>query len=296
MSKQRTWILGAVAGIAVILIAAYTLGISPIVSQISAANAQTSTIVATNNASQAQLASLKVQYAGIGKLKTSLNTLRASIPETVGASGFFNELVALSAAFGVTVTNLTLADATVYAAPAATSATSTATTSTDSSTETPAPSTSTTTTPTATPTVAGAGLVIVPVTLSVSGPFESVRAFVGAVQTGSRLLFVSSVSISTGSDGSTGADITGDLFTLQGTSDVVTKQKLTPTATPTSTATPTPTPTPLTTTSSTKSKSSGSGGTSGGTSTTPVAPVAPSTPDPGTSTPADPGTPDPAST
>jgi Tfp pilus assembly protein PilO len=238
MSKQRTWIIGAVAAMAVVLIAAYMLGISPILSQISAANAQTATITTSNTESQAQLASLKTQFAGIGKLKASLNKLRGSIPESEGASTFFNELTALSATYSVTVTSLTLANATIYVDPAAAAAIATGT-----ATQTPSPSPTTATT-TPAPTTTTSGLVLVPVTLSVSGTFDNVRAFVGAVQTGTRLFYITSASLSSAPDGTASASLNGDMFTLQGTSDVVTKPKLVPTPTPTVTPTASPTPTP----------------------------------------------------
>jgi Tfp pilus assembly protein PilO len=279
MSNIRTWVIGAVALMLVVVIAGYMLGISPLMSQVDAANQQTATIQTTNASSQAQLASLRTQYAGIGKLKANLNTLRGSIPELEEASSFFNELTALSAQYGVTVVNLTLANAVVYTAPGAAAATTPAP---STATQTASPSPSAATTPvTATPVAAGSNLIAVPVGLTVVGPFDATRDFVGALQTGTRLIYVTTTSL-TSSDLASSATIAGNLFTLKGTSDVVTKTKLipTPTATATPTATPTPTPTPTT------AKTTTSGGSATGTA--PAAPVVPvATPTP-TDTPAGP--------
>src|ERR1700722_11576641 len=113
MSKAQTWIAGAIALVLVIIVGGYMVGISPMLSQISQTNSQTATSQQANAASQAQLASLKVQFAHIGKLKTKLTALRGSVPELAGAPAFLNELLALSAQYGVTVTTLTLANASV---------------------------------------------------------------------------------------------------------------------------------------------------------------------------------------
>jgi Tfp pilus assembly protein PilO len=70
MNQIRTWVVGAVLLVLVIVVGGYLVGISPILTQISAASAQKTTIETSNAVSQSQLASLKVQFAGIGKLKS----------------------------------------------------------------------------------------------------------------------------------------------------------------------------------------------------------------------------------
>lgn len=254
MSKAQTWIAGAIALVLVIIVGGYLVGISPMLTQISQTNSQTTTTQQANTASQAQLANLKLQYAHIGKLNSKLTALRQSVPELAGAPAFLNELLALSSQYGVSVTTLTLANATVYTDPNAAAA-ATPTTTDATSTDTPAPTTATTPA-TTTPTTATSGLVLVPVLLTVTGPFENVRQFIGAVQKGTRLFFVSTASIAAGSTGGASAQLAGDIFSLQGVSDGAKTTKLAPlpvsTATPTPTMTPTPTPTNSTTTSSGK--------------------------------------------
>jgi hypothetical protein len=257
MSKTRLWVIGVIAGVLIIVIAGYVLGISPVLSQASAANVQAATIEAGNGQSQRQLASLKQQFIKIDGLKKKLNTLRLSIPEQQQASVFINEISALSAANGVSVQSIAVASATLYTAPVTATTTAPAAT-TATSTATPSP-TAAPTTPAATTAVPASGLVLVPVTLSVQGTLAQDEAFLTALQLGDRLFLSSSFVLTEDAGGGTfTANIGGDIFTLQGTSDASPKTTLTPTPTPTPTATPTPTSTPTSsaTTSSTKTGSS----------------------------------------
>lgn len=262
MSTTRIWIFGMVAAMLVIVIAGWTLGISPILTQVTAANSQTATIQTSNTATQTQLASLRVQFAGIDKLRSKLAALRLSVPEAQAASDFITEVTDLAATEGVTVKSVSIANATLYVSPDAAAAVAPAAgTSTATPTATPAP---TTPAPATMPTPTG-GLVLVPIVVSVSGSFDADKAFVGALQEGSRLIVMSTLGMSTDSgSGGVMAVVNGDIFTQQGTSDVVSNVKAptsTSTVTPTATATPTPTPTPTATKAATKT------GTTGGTTT-----------------------------
>jgi len=276
MSKTRTWTLGGIALMLVVVIGGYMLGISPIFSQISAAQSQTTTIQSTNATTQAQLASLKTQYAGISTLQGNLDALRLSIPEAAAASAFINELTALSAVSGVGLQSVAISDATLYTAPTATTPVAGST-----ATATPAPTTTTTTT---TPTVTSNGLVIIPVVIEVQAPLGNAQEFVQLLQTGARLFVSSNLTLSTSaSDGTVTADITGDIFTLQGSSDSATganTPKSDSTPTPYATVTPTATPTPTGTASTSSTSKTGS------TSPKTVTPPAPtSTPEPSSSDP-----------
>jgi Tfp pilus assembly protein PilO len=278
MKSARTWIFGLGALMLVVIVATWTLGISPVLDQVSAANQQTAQMQSKNDATQAQLASLKTQFADIGTLKTSLDTLRLSVPETEAASTFLNEISGLTAQDGVALQSVTLQDAVVYTAPApASTATTPATTSTDSTaaaTSTPAPTT-TTTAPAATTTTGG--LVLVPISVSVVGPLANVQQFISDLQQGQRLFVASTaaLSIDTQTGGMVGT-VTGNVFSLKGTSDVPVKTSTipVPTVTPTATATATPTPT--------ATKAAAKSGSSGGTTVTApsTAPTDPSTPSP----------------
>jgi cell division septation protein DedD len=268
MSQKRIWIFGMVAAMLVVAIGGWVLGISPILDQIGAANSQVTTIAASNQASQAQLASLKVRFAGIDKLRVNLDRLRLSIPEGQAASEFLDEVNSLSGATGASVQSVSIASATIYTAPVpAASATATATSSA-SPTATP---TATPVAPT-TPTATAGGLVIIPVTVNIQGTLAADQQFIGLLQTGQRLFVSSTVSMTSG-DGLMVTVITGEIFSLQGTSDQKAVKKTTSPVYSTPTATPTPTPTP------TATKAAAKTGTSGGT-TTAAAPTATPTPTP----------------
>jgi Tfp pilus assembly protein PilO len=263
LNNARTWIFGLGALIVVVVVAAWTLGISPTLDQVNAANAQVASIQTSNATSEAQLASLKAQFADITTFKSSLDTLRLSIPETEAASAFLNEISVLTAQDGVSVQTLTLEDATIYSAPATTPA---ATTSDTTSTPAPTAPATTTTVPTTT-TTTGAGLVLVPISISVVGSLGAVQTFISDLQLGQRLFVSSTTSlVANTDDGSVTATIGGNIFALKGTSDASPKTKLIPTPVVTPTATPTPTPTPTSTASTTSTKSGASTGS---------APVAP---------------------
>jgi Tfp pilus assembly protein PilO len=241
MNTDRLWLVAAVAGMAIVAVAGWFLGVSPIVSSAVAANEQVSTITTSNAASLAKVATLKAQYASIGELQTSLDKLRESIPETPNASAFLQELDALGAPHNVTLTTVMIASATVYQAPAAPAGSTATSTSTATPTPTPTPTSTTPTTPSTTPTSAAGQFVLVPVVITVTGKFSDIRDFIGAVQAGSRLYLATTVTITAGTGGQpdTGT-LTGDIFTLQGISTPVAG---TPDANPIPTATPTPTST-----------------------------------------------------
>jgi Tfp pilus assembly protein PilO len=248
MNTDRLWLIAAVAVMAIVAVAGWFLGVSPIVSSAVAANEQVSTITASNAASLAKVATLKAQYASIGKLQASLDTLRESIPETPNASAFLQELDSLGAAHHVTLTTVTIAAAIVYQAPAAAGGDTAASSSTATPTPAPTPTATTTTTPSTTPTASTVGqFVLVPVVITVTGSFSDIRDFVGAVQGGTRLYLADSVAInqSTSGGGSATGTLTGNIFTLQGTSTpVASAQDVTPTPTPAPTSTPTDTAIP----------------------------------------------------
>jgi len=242
MNTDRLWIFGAVAAMVVIALGGWFIGISPVVAQAAASDEQVASVTQSNLDSQAKLALLQQQYAHIGPLQTSLDSLRQSIPEGADASAFLQELVNLSAEQGVTVTIVTIASATMYEAPATgAAATSTATTG---STSTPTPAPTTTTAPVAPATSTSGQLVQIPVQITVTGALDAVRDFVGVVQAGARLYLATSVGISQTGGTATGS-LSGYIFSLQGSSDATKSKTPTPTPTPVPTGTPTPTGTPV---------------------------------------------------
>jgi Tfp pilus assembly protein PilO len=242
MNSDRLWIIGAVAGMIVVALAGWFVGISPIVAQASAADATVASTMANNAASESKLASLKTQFAGIDKLQKTLDSLRESIPEGADASVFLQELNTLSAEYNVALTSVTINAATIYQAATPTAPTTSGSTATSTPTPSPTPTTPAAATTPATVVPTG-GLVIVPVQITVTGAFDDVKSFVGALQSGARLYLATSVEIGSSSGVFTGS-ITGDIFTVAGISTPTKSDTPTPIPIPTPTPTPTPTGTP----------------------------------------------------
>jgi Tfp pilus assembly protein PilO len=247
MNTDRLWIFAAVVAMIVIAVGGWFVGISPVVAQSAASDEQVASVTQANVASQQKLNLLKQQYANIGPLQKSLDSLRRSIPESPDASAFLQEIDELSAATGVTVSSVTIASSTVYEAPS--TAVPAGSVATPSATSTPTPTPTVSATPAVPATTAVGQFVEIPVNITVTGDFDAVRSFVGAIQKGQRLYLATAVGISQGGatvgaagpSGATGS-LSGFIFTLQGTS--AEPKTKTPTATPTPTPVPTGTPTP----------------------------------------------------
>ncbi|MEP6481578.1 MAG: type 4a pilus biogenesis protein PilO [Rhodoglobus sp.] len=201
-----------------VLLAGWFLGVSPILDQVTATNAQTDSVQQANAATTARLANLKKQFAKMSDLQKKLLALQESIPSDAAISNFLAEINALCAANGVTLNTLTVNDALTYVAPGTPA---TPTVPADPNAQT-APKVDPAT-----------GLVAIPVSVSVSGPYAQVMSFAGALQTGTRLFFVSKLSVIDAGDGNVAGQIEGNIYALP-----------LPGGTPTATPTPTPTPTP----------------------------------------------------
>lgn len=247
MSNNRIINLLIGLGVVVVLLIGWFFGVSPLLEQVNAANAQTDSLHSSNLATEARLANLKKQYANIGPLQAKLEKLQESIPVDADISGFLAEINTLSAGAGVALTNLTVNDAAAYVAPGASVVP-----------VTPNP------TPTSAPTQGKAtnssaadpstGLVAIPIKVIVTGPYANVMAFVGALQSGTRLLYAVKLTVvASTSDPSFSGQLEGNIYALPVPAGVapVTTSTATPTPSPSPTATgsatpdaPTPTPTP----------------------------------------------------
>lgn len=258
MNKDRLWIIGAGAALVIIALLGWTLGISPLVDQASAANAQVATITSTNQASQLQLQKLKSEYANIDQFKKDLAALRVSIPSDASLASFLKEINTLCDQNHVELQSVAIADATLYVNPNSTVSAVPVAGSTATPTPTPtaaAGATTTTTAPVATAGSKAGDFVLLPVTISYSGSFSDVMSFTGGVQTGPRLFASKSFSVLRNSSQGNGltyaATIAGTVYALKGltpdTVEITTTpidSTPTPEPTPTDTATPDPTNTP----------------------------------------------------
>lgn len=218
MDKNRLWTIGLGAAIAIVALAGWFLGISPIVAQTSSANIQRQSLVVTNDSSQARVAALKKQFENIGELEAQRDELSTSIPTGASIASFLREVNELTTANGVTLGNAAVSAAQSYEPPVAATATTTDT-ATASASPSPSPSASnsaTDTTTTAAAPATGSGLILVPVTITVSGKYDNVLAFIGGIQAGQRLYLVKTVSIraSTAVEGDFDGSITGVVYAL----------------------------------------------------------------------------------
>jgi Tfp pilus assembly protein PilO len=269
MNKDRLWIIGGVAGILVVVVMGWFLGVSPLIDQTTAANTQAQVLAQGNVDSETKLVTLKKQYDDLGTLQSQLAVLRRSIPTDSDLPGFLAEINTLCKQHHVSLISVKVNDATLYQAPVVAV---TPTVGADGSTTTPTP------TPTATAAASGVttatvaptgGLVLIPVIINVQGSFSNVMAFTGGIQTKGRLYMATEVAVapatSTDSANAFSGTLTGSIYTLGGTSGAIatsapsvatgpavsTTPSATPTDTPSSTpatSTPSDTPTPANTT------------------------------------------------
>ena len=239
MSNNRIVNLLIGLGIVVVLLLGWFFGVSPLLDQVNAANAQTDGLRSSNQATEARLAKLKTQYANIGPLQAQLAKLQESIPVDADVSGFLAEINALSAAAGVTLTNLTVNDAATYVAPGSTAVP--AVPNPNATAAVPAPGA----TPAPVKPAPSSALVAIPVKVIVSGPYPSVMVFVGALQTGTRLFYATKLTVvASTTDASFTGQIEGNIYALPLPPGVTALPTPTPSATPTAAATPAGTATP----------------------------------------------------
>lgn len=230
MNNNRLINLGVGAGILLVLLLGWFFGVSPILDQMAAVNAQTLGFQQNNAASGQRLATLKKQFENIAPLEKKLEKLQESIPTDADIAAFLAEINALCAANGVSLTSLTVNDALEYVAPGA------VVPPPADPGATPDPSATSDPTAPVTPSPSS-GLIAIPVRVSVAGPYGQVMAFTGALQTGKRLLLITSLTVGLNNSTYTGT-VAGNIYALPLPPGVVL-----PTPTPSPTPTPTPTPT-----------------------------------------------------
>ena len=180
MNKNRTWVIGAVLAIVLIIGGGWLVGVQPQMSAIADANQKLATVQLQNTRSQALLVKLRKDYEGIDKLKRQLNNLRIAVPSSAEIPTFVTELNSLASSLQIIVKSISVSDAKPYSPAVATSGS--AQSATTNSKITPA------------------NFILIPVQLSVSGPYAKVLDFVHQVQIGSRLFFVSMLSSSGSTD------------------------------------------------------------------------------------------------
>ncbi|WP_345761934.1 hypothetical protein [Diaminobutyricibacter sp. McL0608] len=210
MDKNRLWIIGAAIVIVAIVAVGWVVAVQPQLDAVAAADTQRQSVDQTNAASRAALVKLQADFKNIDQVKAKVADLSKSVPTEAAIPAFVDELNALAAANGVTVSGITVSDALAYkpvAPPVAAASTDTS----SSSTPTPSPSPSSTPAPAApvagvppvtSPLITPANFAAIPVTVDVLGPYANVLNFVKGAQSSGRLFLVTSLSTTASSDGS----------------------------------------------------------------------------------------------
>ncbi|MER7797896.1 hypothetical protein [Microbacterium sp. NPDC096154] len=204
---KLTYIVSAIL-CAGLLAIGWIVGISPLIAGASSADAERDRIVADNSVLELRLAQLGQVQAELDEHRAELADLRRAMPSEGAYDAYLDEISGLARGTGVVIDRITFGDAapfgaTAGAAPAPTDAAgdapATEGTTDPATTSAPTdPSGGTAATP-ATPAVAG-GLLSIPVQVGVTGPGDSVRRFIDALQSGDRYTLVSKVSLSSEED------------------------------------------------------------------------------------------------
>jgi Tfp pilus assembly protein PilO len=200
MNRMRAWSLGA-AGVAVlVLLAGWFLFVSPAKAKVSDLNAQTAAQQTTNSTLQTQIAQLKAQDKDLPAQQAKLAEIRQHLPSTPELPTYIRTLTLMAHRAGVKLVSITPSAPTTVtvAAPvvATPSPTASATASSDSATSDPAVAP-------ATAPVVTSPLRMIPVTLTISGGYYNVIAFLSKVENLKRSMIVYSVGLSEGASGPT---------------------------------------------------------------------------------------------
>lgn len=233
MNRDRILTLAIVGAIVVVGILGWIVGVSPILSQVAAADDERSTVTSANDLNATKLVALKKQFENIGETQAELDTLRGSIPATADMPVFLRTIKEYGDAQGITLKSVEVSGVSSYVAPAA--ATPVATPGAAAATPTPAPTPSApasgTTAPAVTPASPTSALFVVPIKLSVSGTYEQVMAFAGVLQTGPRLFLVTTLDVSS-VDGAFTANLGGNVYAMPAPAIAATAAGTTSSATP----------------------------------------------------------------
>lgn len=231
MDRNRLWLIGSVLLMVVAVALGWFVGVAPQLSAIASADAQRAQVQQLNARHQATLARLKKDFAQLGVLQGRLADLSGSVPGDSASSAFVDEVDSVAGSAGVTVTGVSIADAQPYVpvSPPASSGGSGGSggqpSSTGSATPSASPAASPTSTPAPTPApaptpVAGMPPVTSPeltssnfsslaVTLSVSGGYAQILAFVDGMQSAKRLFLVDGITTAPVQSAGSGAGAAG---------------------------------------------------------------------------------------
>ncbi|BDZ45114.1 type 4a pilus biogenesis protein PilO [Naasia aerilata] len=202
---HRTKVLIAVVLMLALAVGGWLIGVQPALGSALAAAAQEADVCVQNDAARAQLAQLEEANKNLPALKEQLTALQQSVPSTPSTAALLADLNGLAASSGVAIDRFTVDASAPYTAPG-----------TDATGAAPAdaaaaPAVDPKLVPLTDPRITETNLVVVPVSVDVSGGFDSVLGFLSGIQTSHRLFLVT--RISSVSD----ADQGGDAGTVKAT-------------------------------------------------------------------------------
>lgn len=195
-AKRSTWVGGTVFVALLIMAASYFLAISPTLATASDTRAQVQATEQSNQALQAKLTKLQVDFAKLPEYKADLAAIRVQIPTTADLSGYLRQLDTVAVAHSVTVTAVTpsapqavVPAVAVAATPAATTAaTPTATATAEALPEAPSGVPAAQLVPAAAANVDG--FAAIQLALTVVGTYDNALAFLNDVQNATPRLFL----------------------------------------------------------------------------------------------------------
>jgi Tfp pilus assembly protein PilO len=197
--KLGTQIWSVITAVVVIALVAggWFLGASPLLDAKGKSDTSRAEIAVQNDVLAAQIDALQEKKADLPQLEARAAELEDAIPGEVGGAVFIRSLNDLATASGVTLTSITISDGTAYEAPP----------EGEDIEGAPVPMTNAL--------ITGENFVLVPVTIAVEGGWSELLAFVHAVQTGKRLVLVTSLASSGGEEGSYQFQLGGTMYALQ---------------------------------------------------------------------------------
>jgi len=172
-ANNRIWVIAGSLIIVAILALAGLLGVKP---QLDAAKAnadERAGVDVVNAQHRASLVSLKTEFARLPEIAAEVAELRKSVPATIDLDAVIADLATLQASTGVVITSYSSTDPIPFVATEAVIA------------DVP-------------PTINASNLLTTEVRISATGTPDKMMSFVKALQTGSRLYFVSELSVGPG--------------------------------------------------------------------------------------------------
>lgn len=228
MDKNRLWLIGSVLLMVVAVALGWFVGVAPQLSAIASADAQRAQVQQLNAHHQATLDRLRKDFADLGALNGRLTELSGSVPGDSASSAFVDEVDSVAGSAGVTVTGVSIADAQPYvpvSPPASGGGSGGQSSSTGSAAPSASPAASPTSTPAPTPAPAATPVAGMPpvtsseltssnfsslaVTLSVSGGYAQILAFVDGMQSAKRLFLVDGITTAPVQSAGSGAGAAG---------------------------------------------------------------------------------------